>query len=89
MIIDGVSVTGEGTWFNAYIPFSAEFLAVFENGYLEYKSGKLILNKSEVELEESKVNFGGLNISGDNAIGIIVDTIYKKFILKTPQPQEN
>lgn len=67
MIIDGVSVTGKGTWFNADIPFSAEFLAVFENGYLEYKSGKLILNKSEVELEESKVNFGGLNISGDNA----------------------
>ena len=25
------------------------------------------------------------NVSGDNAIGVIVDTIYKKFIVKTPQ----
>lgn len=25
------------------------------------------------------------NVSGDNAIGVIVDTIYKKFIAKTPQ----
>lgn len=67
MIINGVSVTGEGAWFNADIPFSAEFLAVFENGYLEYKDGKLILNKTEIELEKSKVNFGGLNVSGDDA----------------------
>lgn len=43
-----------------------------------------------VALYITQDSFGtACNISGDNAIGIIVDTIYKKFILKTPQPQEN
>ena len=43
-----------------------------------------------VALYITQDSFGtACNISGDNAIGIIVDTIYKKFILTTPQPQEN
>lgn len=43
-----------------------------------------------VALYITQDSFGtACNISDDNAIGIIVDTIYKKFILKTPQPQEN
>ena len=43
-----------------------------------------------VALYITQDSFGtACNISGDNAIGIIIDTIYKKFILKTPQPQEN
>ena len=41
-----------------------------------------------VALYITQDSFGtACNVSGDNAIGVIVDTIYKKFIVK--QPQEN
>ena len=37
-------------------------------------------------LYSTQDSFGtACNVSGDNAIGVIVDTIYKKFIVKTPQ----
>ena len=35
--------------------------------------------------EHCKCTAASINVSGDNAIGVIVDTIYKKFIAKTPQ----
>lgn len=39
-----------------------------------------------VTLYITQDSFGtACNVSGDNAIGVIVDTIYKKFIVKTPQ----
>lgn len=39
-----------------------------------------------VTLYITQDSFGtACNVSGDNAIGVIVDTIYKKFIAKTPQ----
>ena len=39
-----------------------------------------------VALYITQDSFGtACNVSGDNAIGVIVDTIYKKFIVKTPQ----
>ena len=39
-----------------------------------------------VALSITQDSFGtACNVSGDNAIGVIVDTIYKKFIVKTPQ----
>ena len=39
-----------------------------------------------VDLYITQDSFGtACNVSGDNAIGVIVDTIYKKFIVKTPQ----
>lgn len=39
-----------------------------------------------VSLYITQDSFGtACNVSGDNAIGVIVDTIYKKFIAKTPQ----
>ena len=39
-----------------------------------------------VALNITQDSFGtACNVSGDNAIGVIVDTIYKKFIVKTPQ----
>lgn len=38
-----------------------------------------------VALYITQDSFGtACNVSGDNAIGVIVDTIYKKFILKEP-----
>ena len=41
------------------------------------------LDKIMVALYITQDSFGtACNISGDNAIGIVVDSIYKKFILK-------
>ena len=40
----------------------------------------------KVDLYITQDSFGtACNVYGDNAIGVIVDTIYKKFIVKTPQ----
>ena len=47
---DGFSVTTIGAWFKAKIPFSAEFLAIFENGQLALKDGKLYKNNEEIDL---------------------------------------
>ncbi len=61
-------VTCEGTWYKADIPFMAEFLAVFENGYVQYKNGTLTKNQQKVELAANKMTVDlGMNISGDNA----------------------
>ena len=73
-------VTCEGTWYNADIPFMAEFYAYFDNGYIYLKDGNLIKNGEQIELKNSAdgENFG-INISGDDAyqseIGYFVDCI--------------
>lgn len=68
MTFGKTTVHGEGAWYNADIPFTADFLAVFDNGYIELKDGKLIENKQEVSLEEhASPVIEGLNISGDNS----------------------
>ncbi|MDY3846233.1 MAG: Gfo/Idh/MocA family oxidoreductase [Eubacteriales bacterium] len=67
MLYGDVPVTGQATWYNADIPFSAEYLAVFENGYVELKGSKLTANNKEIPLQARKTTFTGLNISGDNA----------------------
>ncbi len=61
-------VTCEGTWYKANIPFMAEYLAVFENGYVQYKNGTLVKNQQKIELAANKMTVDlGMNISGDNA----------------------
>ncbi len=61
-------VTCEGTWYKADIPFMAEYLAVFENGYVQYKNGVLTKNQQNVPLDVNKMTVDlGMNISGDNA----------------------
>lgn len=62
------TVSCEASWFNADFPFSAEFVAVFDNGYLQLKEGRLYENGKEVCLGEKRFSeVTGLNISGDNA----------------------
>lgn len=58
-----------------------------------HSAGQILFVKTDgaicaimVALYITQDSFGtACNVSGDNAIGVIVDTIYKKFIAKTPQ----
>lgn len=62
---DGFSVNTVGAWYNASIPFRAEYLAVFENGYVESKGGKVTKNGAEVSLEVGEASENtGINLSG-------------------------
>ena len=62
---DGFSVNTVGTWYNASVPFQAEYLAVFENGYVESKCGKLTKNGKEVTVAAGEVSEDtGINLSG-------------------------
>ncbi|MBR2444906.1 MAG: Gfo/Idh/MocA family oxidoreductase [Clostridia bacterium] len=61
-------VTCEGTWYNANIPFHANYLAVFQNGYVEL-SDKLYKNGVEVRLEKKTADDSadlGINVGNDN-----------------------
>lgn len=59
-------ITCEGTWHNAAIPFSAKYLALFENGYIELFD-KLVKNGKEVVMENSGEGADlGINIGNDN-----------------------
>ena len=62
---DGFSVNTVGAWYNASIPFQAEYLAVFENGCVESKCGKVTKNGKEVSLEVGEASEDtGINLSG-------------------------
>ena len=62
---DGFSVNTVGAWYNASIPFRAEYLAVFENGYVESKGGKVTKSGAEVSLEVGEASENtGINLSG-------------------------
>ena len=62
---DGFSVQTVGAWYNASIPFQAEYLAVFENGCVESKCGKVTKNGKEVSLEVGEASEDtGINLSG-------------------------
>ena len=64
-LYDGFSVSLETGWYNADIPFFAEFFAVFENGYLSRKDGKLIECGEEIDLEKGETaEETGINVSG-------------------------
>ncbi len=70
LVYDETTVTCEGTWYNANIPFMAEYLAVFEKGYVQYRNDRVVKNGQGVELDMSKLGDDlGINISGDGAYG--------------------
>lgn len=62
------TVTCEAGWYNTAIPFRADFLAIFDNGYIRYENGNLLDNGEIVttDNDEEKKGFG-INISSDNA----------------------
>ena len=62
---DGFSVHITGGWYNASIPFNANYLAIFENGYVQLKDGKVYKNGQEVSIEAGETSEDtGINLSG-------------------------
>ncbi len=65
LVYDGFSVETVGAWYNVDIPFKAEYLAVFEKGYVESRLGKIIKNGEEVNVTAGSVSEDtGINLSG-------------------------
>lgn len=60
-------VTCESGWYNADIPFNASYYAVFDNGYIDFKDGKVYRNKEEVSLGGKAAEELGINIKSDDA----------------------
>ena len=62
---DGFTVNVIGAWYNAAIPFQANYLAVFEQGYVQLKDGKVYKNGEEVSLDLGQTSEDtGINLSG-------------------------
>lgn len=68
-LYDGFSVDVTGTFYQCNYPFTAEFTAVFENGYVELKGGRLTRNGAPVDLATAATDGRdiGINISSDSA----------------------
>ena len=65
MIYDGFNVETVGGWYNAAIPFHAEYTAIFENGCVESRGGKVTKNGEEVSLDVTETSEDtGINLSG-------------------------
>ncbi len=90
------SVSIQSGWFGTSIPFTAEFCAIFENGYVELKNEELVENGSKVDLDaDDAVKISGINLS--NADGYDAEIIYfieciksgKKPSMVTPESSMN
>ena len=67
LVYDGFSVTATGAWYNANIPFNANFFAVFENGFVKLTGGNVYKNGELVDLQTEAAAISentGINISG-------------------------
>lgn len=63
LIYDGMVATVSGAFYTTPgFPFKAEYLAVFENGYVEYRGGKIVKNGEEINLKESDSKASGINL---------------------------
>ncbi len=96
LVYDGFDVNITGAWFNYKIPFRAEYIAVFENGCVELKDGKVTKNGEEVELEKSEaMQVEGFNVTNTDGYG--AEILYFTECLKnnvkpemvTPESSEN
>lgn len=95
LVYDGFAVTITGGWYCCDLKFSAEYKAIFENGYLESKGGKLYKNGEEITLDQGELAENtGINISGVDGyadeIAYFVDCIEKgiKPEIVTPESSE-
>ncbi|MBO5060382.1 MAG: Gfo/Idh/MocA family oxidoreductase [Clostridia bacterium] len=65
LVYDDFTATITGGWFNCDIAFKAEYAAIFENGWVESKDGKVYKNGEEVEIGKGEVSADtGINLSG-------------------------
>lgn len=61
-------VTTEGTWYNAHMPFHADYYAVFDNGYVEFNGGTVYDDGEKVDLGSATAASDlGINIKSDDA----------------------
>ncbi|MBR7116437.1 MAG: Gfo/Idh/MocA family oxidoreductase [Clostridia bacterium] len=69
LVYDGFTASIIGAQYYADIPFTAEFLAVFENGTVELRGGKLYRSGAEIDpgVKEEKGEDTGINISSSSA----------------------
>lgn len=64
LIYDDFSVTAEGTWYNAKIPFESSYYAIFQDGTIRFKDGKVYKNGEEINFELEKTESDtGINIT--------------------------
>ena len=96
LIYDGFAVSITGGWYSCDIKFRAEYTAIFENGYIESKGGKLYKNGEEISLEQGDIaEDTGINISGVDGyadeIACFIDCIEKgrKPECVTPESSES
>jgi len=96
LVYDGFDITVTGGWFNYNIPFKEEYIAIFENGYVESVFGKLIKNGEEINVEVGeKSEDTGINLSGADGyadeIAYFVDCIEEGINpqIVTPESSEN
>ena len=67
-VYDGCSVSVEGGWYKAEMPFASGFTAIFENGYIELSKGKLIDNGNEIKFEvKTEAKDIGINVKLGNS----------------------
>lgn len=65
LVYDDFAVAVTGGWFKCEMPFTAEYKAMFENGYVTYANGEIICKGEKVELSIDDVSEDtGINISG-------------------------
>lgn len=65
LVYNGFDINITGGWFECDIPFKAEYLAIFEKGYVESKDGKVIKNGEEVDLVKGFISEDtGINLTG-------------------------
>lgn len=68
LVYQNTTVTCEASWYNADVPFQADFLAVFENGYVQFQGGKLDDNGEQIQTDtRNEKKDLGINVSSDNA----------------------
>lgn len=94
LIYDGFVVNILGGWFDYEIPFDASFTAIFENGYLESRGGKLIRCGEEVALEVGEVSENtGINLSGADGyadeIAYFVDCLERGVKIEKVTPESS
>ena len=82
MLYGDTLVSCEASWYKVKINFRAEFLAVFENAFIDFKDNKLYKNNEEVDLSGfSLFDELGVSVKGDNPykdeIEYFIDCILK------------
>ena len=75
-IYDDFAVSVTGSWYNAKIPFSASYKAIFENGYVYLENGEVIDNGEKVNLDTVDKNDADTGININTADGYGDEILY-------------